>query len=498
MDTNSAIVGSGTFIGNDISNSENGIVLSDGASVVRDNYIHDLGDNFGDPHLDGIAVQGGQNHVLIEHNTVEAWDTSCIFIKNDFGPINDITVRNNLLYGDPERRDPASTIYVYGPNTTNVSITNNYVEKGIWLNTIATSNANPTIAGNIEWNNKTDPIPYPNSPPATGSVSINDVTISEGNSGTKVATFTVTRSGGTAAFDVNYATSSNGTATVADGDYVAASNTLHFGANQNTQTISIAINGDTKVEANETFNVVLSNATNGATISDSQGIGTITNDDTAPPPPPPPSSNTVTSATLINADTDTDIRAIMNGDTFDFSLLGTENLNIRANTGAGTESVRFFLDGVLFRQENANPFALAGDGPGGDYLAWTPSVGAHTLTITPFSADSGGGQVGTSLTVNFTVKAALQQGPLVATLINADTNGDIERLDNGDVLNFSQYGTSNLNVRADILFLIQCRVLNLTSTAPTPKSRASRPTRLPGTVPAAITSLGHLRQARTL
>ena len=69
-----------------------------------------------------------------------------------------------------------------------------------------------------------------------------------------MATFTVTRSGGTAAFDVNFATS-NGTATVADGDYVAASNTLHFGANENTQTISVTINGDTKVEANETFNV---------------------------------------------------------------------------------------------------------------------------------------------------------------------------------------------------------------------------------------------------
>ena len=39
-----------------------------------------------------------------------------------------------------------------------------------------------------------------------GSVSINDVTISEGSGGTKVATFTATRSGGTAAFDVNVAT----------------------------------------------------------------------------------------------------------------------------------------------------------------------------------------------------------------------------------------------------------------------------------------------------
>src|SRR5262245_31366828 len=129
MDTDSAIVGSGTFIGNNISNSENGIRLQDGASVVRDNYIHDLNDNFGDPHLDGIAVQGGQNHVLIEHNTVSGWDTSDIFIKNDFGPINDITVRNNLLIGDPKHGDPASAVYVYGPNTTNVTVANNYMEK---------------------------------------------------------------------------------------------------------------------------------------------------------------------------------------------------------------------------------------------------------------------------------------------------------------------------------------------------------------------------------
>ena len=48
-DTNAAILGSGTFIGNDISQSENGIVLQGGASVVRDSYIHDLFDNFGEP-----------------------------------------------------------------------------------------------------------------------------------------------------------------------------------------------------------------------------------------------------------------------------------------------------------------------------------------------------------------------------------------------------------------------------------------------------------------
>src|SRR4051812_42995984 len=80
-----------------------------------------------------------------------------------------------------------------------------------------------------------------------GSVVISDASLAEGNSVTKVETFTVTRSGGTAAFAVNFATSDN-TATTADHDYVATVGTLNFGAGVNTQTISVTVNGDTKLE----------------------------------------------------------------------------------------------------------------------------------------------------------------------------------------------------------------------------------------------------------
>jgi hypothetical protein len=111
-----------------------------------------------------------------------------------------------------------------------------------------------------------------------GSISINDMQISEGNSGTKLETFTVTRSGGTAAFDVTFTTSDNN-ATVADSDYTAKTGTLHFDTNVNTQTISIAITGDIKFESDETFFVNLSGATSGVSISDGQGISTISNDD---------------------------------------------------------------------------------------------------------------------------------------------------------------------------------------------------------------------------
>ena len=108
-------------------------------------------------------------------------------------------------------------------------------------------------------------------------MTISDVSVTEGNSGTKAATFTVTLSPtSTQAVTVGYATA-NGTAT-AGSDYVATSGTLTFAAGVSTQTIAVTINGDATVETDETVLVNLSGATN-ATIGDAQGIGTITNDD---------------------------------------------------------------------------------------------------------------------------------------------------------------------------------------------------------------------------
>ena len=115
---------------------------------------------------------------------------------------------------------------------------------------------------------------------AVGNISIGDVTIAEGNAGTSIATFTVSRTGGNAAFDLTYATA-DGTAT-AGSDYVAQpTGTVSFAAGDLTKTISVTINGDTTVEPNETFFVNLLSATNGGTIVDAQGLGTIANDDTA-------------------------------------------------------------------------------------------------------------------------------------------------------------------------------------------------------------------------
>lgn len=113
------------------------------------------------------------------------------------------------------------------------------------------------------------------------SVAISDASVVEGDAGTSTLTYTLTRSGGSGAFSVNYATA-DGTAT-AGSDYVAKSGVVSFAAGQNTATVSVTVNGDATPETNETVFLNLSNATGGAVIGDAQGVGTIQNDDVGVP-----------------------------------------------------------------------------------------------------------------------------------------------------------------------------------------------------------------------
>jgi CubicO group peptidase (beta-lactamase class C family) len=118
-----------------------------------------------------------------------------------------------------------------------------------------------------------------------------------------------------------------------------------------------------------------------------------------------PTSQKVTALTLIDSNTDQPILTLTNGMTITLANLATRNLNIRAVTSPSTVgSVRFGLDGNSnYRTETASPYALAGD-DAGNYRAWTPALGAHTLKATPYTGSSGTGTAGTSLTVGFTVK----------------------------------------------------------------------------------------------
>jgi chitinase len=111
-------------------------------------------------------------------------------------------------------------------------------------------------------------------------LSVNDVSVTEGNAGTTTATFTVSlsaASGNAVTFD--WATAP-GTA-AAGTDYVSATGGRTIAAAATSATIAVTVNGDTVDENNESFTVALTNPAN-ATIGDGSGAGTITDNDPAP------------------------------------------------------------------------------------------------------------------------------------------------------------------------------------------------------------------------
>ncbi|HEX4129841.1 MAG TPA: cellulose binding domain-containing protein [Pirellulales bacterium] len=110
------------------------------------------------------------------------------------------------------------------------------------------------------------------------SLTVANVSMSEGNSGQTNMVFTVNLStASTNTVSVQYATS-NGTAT-AGSDYLATGGTLTFAPGQTSKTISVPILGDTTIEPDETFSLTLSNPV-GATLGQASATGTILNDDT--------------------------------------------------------------------------------------------------------------------------------------------------------------------------------------------------------------------------
>lgn len=115
---------------------------------------------------------------------------------------------------------------------------------------------------------------------ATPVLSINDVTVTEGNAGTVTAAFSVSLNipAGPSGVTFDIATADN-TATTANSDYDPSSSVGATIASGNTSyTFNVTVNGDATVEPNESFFVNVTNVT-GATVGDAQGLGTITNDD---------------------------------------------------------------------------------------------------------------------------------------------------------------------------------------------------------------------------
>lgn len=120
-------------------------------------------------------------------------------------------------------------------------------------------------------------------PPAAGFVSIADISATEGLNGTAV--LTITRTNGTAAFDVDVETSSTGLA-LEDEDYTPVFTTVSFGIGELTKTVTVTILDDTLKETpdsgenGETFSVVISSGDPEVFIARSDAKVTILDDET--------------------------------------------------------------------------------------------------------------------------------------------------------------------------------------------------------------------------
>jgi hypothetical protein len=177
-------------------------------------------------------------------------------------------------------------------------------------------------------------------------------------------------------------------------------------------------------------------------------------------------SASVTSFTLIDAASDREIMTLSPGATVNLATLPSRQLNVRANVNGETSNVQFSVDGVKGRHESVAPFALVGDSKG-DYNAWTPFTGTHTVAATAFAGDVAGGslavsfnvidQVATSPTPTPTPPPTEQQpsgtdAPSVTrfVLVNADTDRDLYTLTDGATIDLSQLPTNHLTVRVDV------------------------------------------------
>jgi predicted extracellular nuclease len=255
-----------------------------------------------------------------------------------------------------------------------------------------------------------------NNDPTAGSIAIADASIVEGETGTSILQLTVTRTGGTLPFSVDFATSNGGNpnnaSATAGSDYVAQSGTLSFATGQNSATIDIVINGDDVDELSEEFTVTLSNATGDAVIGDATAIGTIISDDTGPAGP---TGVWINEFHYDNAGTDTGefIEIAAQAGT---NLAGYSLVLYNGNGGASYQTIT--LSGTIPNQaggygtlqfaavdiQNGPPDGIALVGPGGviEFISYEGTMTAAngpaaTMTSTDVGVSESGSANGTSI-----------------------------------------------------------------------------------------------------
>src|SRR3954447_25126981 len=321
------------------------------STTIIDSRIYDLNST---ASLSIDLPNGG--NALIQNNVIEQGPYSQnnkIINYGEEGNLNPGT--NFVISGNTILNDRSSPLAVWNATTTTtVQISNNSF---YGLNSSQIVSGPNTQSGNQFLT--TEPV-LDESPPMTSSTPALSITADqtsklEGNSGTTPFTFTVTRSGSTAdTSSVSYAVS-GGTANAADFGGTVPSGTVSFAAGETSKTIMVNVSGDTTVEPDETFDVVLSSPA-GATIGTGTASSTILNDDVAAP------------ALSITADQTSKLEGASGTTPFTFTVA-------RSGSTAVTSSVNYAVSGGT-----ANAADFGGTLPSGT-VSFAAGETSRTITV---------------------------------------------------------------------------------------------------------------------
>jgi uncharacterized repeat protein (TIGR01451 family) len=149
-------------------------------------------------------------------------------------------------------------------------------------------NPSAQVTNNVTVSSSTpDPRPDNNSAsfPVLAALSVDDVGVVEGNSGTTPATFTVRLQPANALLTATVDYEVTGLSATAGVDFAATQGTLTFRAGETQKTITVLVFGDTVPEPDEVFSLQLRNPVN-AVFGQSFAFGTIADDDHGGPPLP--------------------------------------------------------------------------------------------------------------------------------------------------------------------------------------------------------------------
>lgn len=244
-----------------LSATSGGAIISAGTGTINDN---DAAPSFSISNATAVA-EGGALSFTVTKSGATAQSYS----------INFATADGSALAGSDYNATSGTLTFAPGDTSKTISVSTIDDAVNEPTETLTVALSGPSGGATIGTGNATGTI---NDNDAAPSFAINNAgTVAEGGT----FTFTVTKSGTTSqVYTVNYATA-NGSA-VAGGDYNAVSGTLTFAPGDTSKTISVSTIDDAVNEPVETFSVLLSGPSGGATIGNGTGTATINDNDAAP------------------------------------------------------------------------------------------------------------------------------------------------------------------------------------------------------------------------